>query len=210
MKANDCDVGDPWLDQFQAGQNSTPQDNVMAHKLWASGGAELLNRIGPAVISVHSAGGPFSWLVANERPHLVKGIVNLEGAGAPFSPQTPWGLTDIPLAFDPPVSDAKELETATVNPPEGSGMQPYKLQAEPVRKRNNLQSIPIAYVTAESSGRTQGPAVVAFLKQAGSNAVDFQLKHHGILGNGHFMMLETNRRQVFDVIRSWIDENLKA
>jgi hypothetical protein len=65
-------------------------------------------------------------------------------------------------------------------------------------------------VTAESSGRTQGPAVVAFLKQAGCNAVDFQLKDRGILGNGHFMMLETNRRQVFDVIRSWIDEQVKA
>jgi len=63
----------------------------MAHKLWASRGAELLDRIGPAIISVHSAGGPFSWLVANERPHLVKAIVDVEGAGAPFTPQTPWG-----------------------------------------------------------------------------------------------------------------------
>ena len=52
--------------------------------------------------------------------------------------------------------------------------------------------------------------MVAFLKQAGCNAVDFQLKDHGILGNGHFMMLESNRRQVFDVIRGWIDENVKA
>ena len=77
----------------------------LAHKLWASGGAELLDRIGPAIVQVHSAGGPFSWLVANERPKLVKAIVNVEGAGAPFSPQTPWGLTDVPLAYDPPVKD---------------------------------------------------------------------------------------------------------
>jgi pimeloyl-ACP methyl ester carboxylesterase len=204
------DAGDPWIDQFQAGQNSTPQDNVMAHTLWASRAAELLDRIGPAIISVHSAGGPFAWLVANERPHLVKAIVNVEGAGVPFTPQTPWGLTDIPLAFDPPVSDPAKLETVAVNPPEGSGVQPYKLQAEPARKLKNLQGIPIAYITAESSGRTQSPAVVAFLKQAGCNAVDFQLKDHGILGNGHFMMLESNRRQVFDLIRGWIDENVKA
>ena len=26
--------------------------------------------------------------------------------------------------------------------------------------------------------------------------------------NRHFMMLETNRRQVFDVIRGWIEANL--
>jgi len=33
---------------------------------------------------------------------------------------------------------------------------------------------------------------------------DVQLKDRGILGNGHFMMLETNRRQVFDVINGWL------
>jgi hypothetical protein len=67
-----------------------------------------------------------------------------------------------------------------------------------------------AYVTADSPGRTQSPAVVAFLKQAGCDAVDFQLKDKGILGNGHFMMLESNRRQVFDTIRAWLEEKLPA
>ena len=36
------------------------------------------------------------------------------------------------------------------------------------------------------------------------DATDFQLKDKGILGNGHFMMLETNRKQVFDAINTWI------
>ena len=45
------------------------------------------------IVVVHSAGGPFSWLVANERPQLVKAIVNVEGGGAPFTPGTPWGIT---------------------------------------------------------------------------------------------------------------------
>jgi hypothetical protein len=36
------------------------------------------------------------------------------------------------------------------------------------------------------------------------------LKDKGILGNGHFMMFENNRRQVFDAIRSWIDQKLPA
>jgi hypothetical protein len=113
-------------------------------------------------------------------------------------------------AYDPPVSDPKELATVEVKPPENSPMQPYKLQAEPARKFKNLQGIPIAYGTAEQSGRTQSPAVVAFLKQAGCDAEDFQLKDHGIPGNGHFMMLETNRRQVFDAIRGWTEEKVKA
>jgi pimeloyl-ACP methyl ester carboxylesterase len=202
------DAGDPLVDHFQAGQNSTPADNVMAHKLWASRGAEMLDKIGPAIIQVHSAGGPFSWLVANERPKLVKAIVNVEGAGMPFGFGSAWGLTDIPLVYDPPVSDFKEIATRDVA---ASAIAPaYKLQAEPARKLKNLQGIPIVVVTAESSGRTQGPPVVAFLKQAGCDAEELQLKDKNILGNGHFMMLETNNRQVFDAIREWVEAKLPS
>ena len=78
------------------------------------------------------------------------------------------------------------------------------------RTLKNLVGIPIVYVTAEKSGRTQGPAVVAFLKQAGCDAEDLQLKDRGILGNGHFMMFESNRRLVFDVIRGWIEQKVTA
>lgn len=202
-------IGDPSIDQLMASQNGAPQDNAMAHRLWASRGAELLDKIGPAIVSVHSAGGPFSWLVANERPALVKAIVNVEGAGAPFSPQTPWGITDIPLAFDPPISEPSQLETREV--PATSGQPAYKLQADAsVHKLKNLEGVPIAFVTAERSGRMQGPEVVAFLRQAGCSADDLQLKDAGIRGNGHFMMLETNRKQVFDLIQSWLERTVKA
>ena len=202
------EIGDPLADQLMASQNAAPQDQIMTHKLWASRGAELLDKIGPSIVQVHSAGGPFSWLVANERPSLVKAIVNVEGAGAPFSNGTPWGLTDVPLIYDPPVSDPSRLATRDV--PAAGSTPAYKLQSEPPHKLKNLQGIPILFVTAEKSGRTQGPAVVAFLKQAGCEAVDLQLKDRGLLGNGHFMMLENNRRLVFDVIRSWIEEKVPA
>jgi pimeloyl-ACP methyl ester carboxylesterase len=203
------DVGDPLVDQFMASQNAAPQDQVMAQRLWASRGAELLDKIGPAIIQVHSAAGPFGWIVANERPKLVKAIVNVEGGGSPFGNGTPWGLTAIPVAYDPPVSDPSELATREVTTP-GSPAQPYTLQAEPARRLRNLAGIPIVYLTAESSGRTQGPAVVAFLKQAGCDAEDLQLKERGIRGNGHFMMFENNRRQVFQVIHAWIQQKVPA
>ncbi len=194
------DIGDPLLDQIMAGQNAAPQDNVMAHGLWASRGAELLDKIGPAIIQVHSAGGPFGYLVANERPKLVKAIVNVEGGGAAFQGQNTWGLVDVPAVYDPPVSDPKELTTKDVNG--------YKLQADGnVHKLKNLQGIPIVYVTAERSGRN-GEGHVAFLKQAGCDAEDLPLKSKGILGNGHFMMLEANRKQVFDVLDGWIKQKV--
>jgi hypothetical protein len=96
-----------------------------------------------------------------------------------------------------------------VTPPGGAAAQAYRLQTDPPRKLKNLQGIPIAIVTAEASGRAAAPPV-EFLKQAGCTVEDVQLKDRGILGNGHFMMLETNRRQVFDVIRGWIDTKVRA
>ena len=201
------DIGDPLLDQMLAGQNAAIGDNVAAQRLWASRGAELLDRIGPAIIQVHSAGGPFGYLVANERPKLVKAIVNFEGGGAPFGGGTPWGLTATPLVYDPPASDPSQIATREVAPAAGSNAQPYRLQVEPARKLKNLQGIPIVYVVAEKSGRT-GEPVGAFLKQAGCDAEVMNLKDKAILGNGHFAMLENNRRQVFDAIRGWIEQKL--
>ena len=201
------DIGDPLLDQMLAGQNAAPQDNAMAQRLWASRGAELLDKIGPAIVQVHSAGGPFGYLVANERPNLVKAIVNVEGGGAPFGPATPWGLTAVPLVFDPPAAEASQLATREVAPP--AGTQPYRLQTDPARKLKNLPGIPMVYVVAEKSGRSGEPAT-AFLKQAGCDAELMNLKDKGILGNGHFMMLENNRRQVFDAIRGWLEQKVQA
>jgi pimeloyl-ACP methyl ester carboxylesterase len=200
------DLGDPLLDQILAGQNAAPQDNVFAHTLWASRGAELLEKIGPAIIQVHSAGGPFSWIVANERPNLVKAIVNVEGGGQPFAAGTPWGLTDVPLVYDPPATDSTQLATRDVT---GAGAAPYKLQADPARRLKNLQNIPTIYVVAERSGRNGGP-IVAFLKQAGVDAEEFNLKDKGLVGNGHFMMLENNRREVFDAIRGWLEQKIPS
>jgi pimeloyl-ACP methyl ester carboxylesterase len=199
------DIGDPLLDQMLAGQNAAPQDNVFAHTLWASRGAELLDRVGPAIIQVHSAGGPFSWIVTNERPNLVKAMINVEGGGQPFANGTPWGVTDVPLVYDPLANNPAQLQTRDVTGPDGTT---YKLQADPPRKLKNLLNIPTIYVVAERSGRNGAP-IVAFLKQAGVDAEEFNLKDKGILGNGHFMMLENNRRQVFDAIRGWLETKIK-
>ncbi len=69
----------------------------------------------------HSAGGPFGYLVAEVRPTLVKGIVVVEGAGTPFGkgPQaSKWGITTIPMTYDPPVKDPSEFKTREMPSPE--------------------------------------------------------------------------------------------
>ena len=162
------DIGDPLLDQFVAGQNAAPQNNELMQRLWRTRGAELLDKIGPAIVQTHSAGGPFGWLVASERPQLVKALVSFEGGGAPLVGQNGAAGTPLP----------------------------------------NLKGIPMMYLTAENSGRTNGPAIVQALNASGAVAEHINLKDRSITGNGHFAMVETNRKQVWDVVRGWIDSKV--
>src|SRR5204862_1748977 len=104
---------------------------------------------GRAVTLPGSVAGPFGWLVAGARPHLVKGIICIEGGGAPFGGQNIWGLSTIPVAYDPPVAAPSEIKTRLVTPAE-AGIQPYRPQGEPARTRKNLHGIPIVIVTAEA------------------------------------------------------------
>ena len=81
----------------------------VSQELDQSRGAELLDRIGPAVLMAHSLGGPAGWLIADARPDLVKALVEIEAIGPPFAehPQLgltlEYGLTAAPLTYDPPV-----------------------------------------------------------------------------------------------------------
>jgi hypothetical protein len=74
----------------------------------------------------------------------------------------------------------------------------------------NLKGIPMMYLTAENSGRMNGPAIVNALTMSGAQAEHINLGDRGIRGNGHFAMVETNRKEVFDVIRGWIESKLPA
>jgi pimeloyl-ACP methyl ester carboxylesterase len=133
------------------------------------GGSELVDRVGPCIVMTHSAGGPFGWLVANERPNLVKAVVSFEGATAPLVGQ--GGAAGTPLP--------------------------------------NLKGMPIMYLLADRGGRPGKPILDALL-QSGARAELIELKDRGILGNSHFAMFENNRRQVFEVIRSWIDQRVPS
>src|SRR5688572_14801581 len=172
-----------------------PPLNVQ-HATWRQAGADLLDRIGPAIIMTHSAGGPFGLLVAEARPNLVKATVIIEGAGSGFAGGNRWGMSSIPVTFEPPVNDPAEIKTQWVAKPE-PGIAGYFLQTEPARRLPNLRNTRVVFVTADSSFASPGnPGGVAFLKQAGVQAEELRLGALGIKGNGHMMMAEKNNREV--------------
>jgi pimeloyl-ACP methyl ester carboxylesterase len=178
------------------------------HLAWRQAGADLLDKIGPSIIMTHSAGGPFGLLVAEARPNLVKATVIIEGAGSGFGGANRWGMSSIPVTYEPPVSDPADIRTQWVANPE-PGVAGYFLQAEPVRRLPNLRNTKVVFVTADSSFASPGnPGGVAFLKQAGVQAEELRLGGIGIKGNGHMMMVEKNSRQVLQPIIDWMTKNV--
>jgi pimeloyl-ACP methyl ester carboxylesterase len=184
-----------------------PAFNVQ-HAAWRQAGADLLDKIGPAIIMTHSAGGPFGLLVAEARPNLVKATVIIEGAGSGFAGGNRWGMSSIPVTYEPAVTDPAEIKTHWVANPE-PGIAGYFLQSEPARRLPNLRNTRVVFVTADSSFASPGnPGGVAFLKQAGVQAEELRLGNLGIKGNGHMMMVEKNSRQVLQPIIDWIGKNV--
>ena len=79
---------------------------------------------------------------------------------------------------------------------------------EPARRLTNLRSVPVLLVSGEYDGRAQTAAVAEYLRQVGCLAEQLRLQDRGLRGNGAMVMLETNRREVFDVLRNWLDRTV--
>ncbi|MCQ8239581.1 hypothetical protein [Rhizosaccharibacter radicis] len=185
---------DAAMDEFIAGYGPLPADLALSQTLDADRTAVLLDRIGPAVLVTHSASGPDGWLIADRRPQLVRAIAAIEPMGPPFAtipnigPMS-WGPTAAPLRFDPPASDPDALRAA----PAGH----HRLPA--------LQDLPILIVTAEASAfAAASPPTAAFLNAAGASAELLALPDHGVHGNGHGLIYETNSDAALKPVLDWI------
>jgi pimeloyl-ACP methyl ester carboxylesterase len=204
------DDDDPVLEAFLASSGPMLADAAAAHRLERERGAQLLDRIGPAIVVTHSAGGPAGWQWTDARPELVKAHVAIEVVGPPFT-QNPdtgisldWGLTAAPLTYDPPAGDPSELKRVVHSGAEGS--VPMTLQAEPARRLSNISAAPIAVLTGEASLFAQfDDHLVAFLEQAGCDVDRLRLADHGVYGNSHGMMFELNNREVLQVVLEWLE-----
>jgi pimeloyl-ACP methyl ester carboxylesterase len=212
-----AEPGDRTFDQFMRSQSDAianiPQQTLTADALIA-----LLKRIGPAILVPHSQPGWAAWRVADFRPDLVKGLIQLEPgpparleANPPFGAfEVPWGLSYDPLAYSPHVSDPSQLQFVEVPVTDDPYVKSCWLQAEPARELPHLQQVPILLLTSEAGYNTLwDPCTHRYLEQAGVEHTWIRLPEIGIHGNGHFYFIEENSNEVAGVVRKWLASHVK-
>jgi pimeloyl-ACP methyl ester carboxylesterase len=189
--------GDPVYDQWLAPSGPMLASWTDMHALEQARLAELLDRVGPAILVTHSAGGPGTFLAADARPAQVAALIAIEVVGPPVAKRPemgldlPWGLAAAPLTYDPPASG------------------PDELQSGPPRRLPNLSRFPIAVITGEASMFALFDRdLVAFLEQAGCDVELVRLADHGVHGNSHGIMLERNNAEALAVLTQWVDGRL--
>ena len=216
-------IGDPAFDDFYARflplAFSPRQENITRTSTCA-----LLSTIGPSFLIAHSIGGSAAFLATDGCPTLVKGHVSVEGDTSPFtsydagvfgvntsSPTRAWGLADVPIAYDPPVTDPSQLVTTTTGKLKYTdgllSQYPCIEQATspPPRKLANISQAPVLFLTTQASVHVlYDQCLVQYLKQAGVIVDWILLAKIGIKGNGHFSMLEKNSDQIAGVILKWL------
>ncbi len=209
--------GDPIFDAFYATQVETVISNELTQERNRDAGAALLDRIGPAIVLTHSQSGPFGWLIADARPQLVKAVIGIEPSGPPFEATIigsgkarAFGVSDIPIAYDPPVKDACEF--AFEREPEADGPDLFVcwMQKAPARKLVNLKDIPVMVMAAEASyHQVYDHCTAKYLNQAGVRTEYIRLQDKGITGNGHMVMIEKNNLDIAKVIDDWVVKNVR-
>jgi pimeloyl-ACP methyl ester carboxylesterase len=204
-------VGEELGLQFVANESGFPRSMALHSEQWAQGAVELLDRIGPSIVLTHAYGGVLGWVAADRRPNLVKAIVTVESNNNPFEADVVWGLTAVPVEYEPAVSDPKDFRLTEWTPPPGSPgpNRAFRIQAEPARQLKNLRGIPILWMQGENN--YSGPAQVQFLRQSGADAEFLRLRDRGMEeGNTNLMNLERNNFEVFGLIRDWLQQRVRA
>ncbi|QPG95208.1 hypothetical protein C2857_007837 [Epichloe festucae Fl1] len=212
----------------------------------------------PTILVGEGTGATMSWLAADMVPHLVQAVVAVEPYGPPggcpkirygngallgngrhvgsvvraIPGKRPYGISDVPLTFDPPLPLSGDANGGIVAPLRlfptlmdasntiyllqqqddvvqiGDDGQLLPESTEPAEPRQLAQLKKVKghlVVTAEASQHSQyDGATVAFLRQAGLEVHWMRLEEHHISGNGHLMFLEMNSDVIAEHILWWL------
>jgi pimeloyl-ACP methyl ester carboxylesterase len=192
------EADDPYVIEHTASSSGGP---TVGNDLLKENLAELLDRVGPAIMVTHSAGGPSGWLALDARPELVKGVLAIETATGFYTNLAPL------LTWSPALTAGETIGTEE-RAPEGEGLTPCQLQPEgSVRTLPAFAGKPILGVVAPNSTFTPGfHCTVEQLRQFGADVELARLKEDwGLEGNGHFMNEELNNGAIAARFIAWLE-----
>jgi len=211
-------MGDPVFDYFAKTELQTVT-GPNQEKRTLEAVEQLLDLIGqPVILMLNSGIAASGWVVADARSKLVKGIVAVEPVAPPIEnaergargPGRVWGLTNLPVHYDPPIEKACDLETVRQDSADGPGLIPCWIQKEPARKLVNLEGIPVLNVSGEASyHRPYAHCIAKWLNQAGVKTAFVKLEDVGLSGNGHQMMSEANSAGIAKYLQTWLEKNVR-
>ena len=211
-------MGDPVFDYFAKSELQTVT-GPNQEKRTVEAVEQLLDLIGqPVILMLNSGIAASGWVVADARSKLVKGIVAVEPVAPPIEnaergargPGRVWGLTNLPVHYDPPIEKAADLETVRQDSADGPGLIPCWIQKEPARKLVNLEGIPVLNVSGEASyHRPYAHCIAKWLNQAGVKTAFVKLEDVGLSGNGHQMMSEANSAGIAKYLQTWLEKNVR-
>ena len=210
--------GDPIFDAFFAQTVPVTSNTTAVELSMRAAGCKLLSLIGPSYLIAHSNGATYTSLMSDECPSSIKATINLEPGNIPFQslfgndtvpavgrlPSRPYGLTNTPITYDPPVSNA----TTDLNPVE-VGIDTLALRScflqsneSAVHTLTEIAKVPyIMFTAANSPHITYDHCFVSFLQQAGVQDVTWiKFGDLGIQGNGHFFFIELNNLELARVV----------
>jgi pimeloyl-ACP methyl ester carboxylesterase len=213
-------MGDPVFDYFSKGQMQFVSNQA---ELAVPAGVALLDKIGkPVILLTHSQGGGIGFNVADERPNLIAGMVAIEPGGPQIGNvdtakvaytgrgANNWGITNMPMKYDPPFASPEEIKTHLVPTERPNDEVGCYLQDEPVHKLVGYQNMHILSISAEGTyHRVFDVCIPKWLNQAGAKDEFVRLEDVGIHGNMHEMFLDRNSDEVIKFIDGWLGKNLK-
>ncbi len=163
-------------DRFMASQGPLATELEQSQRHVEAIGTALFEITGQTILLSHSAGGPCGWALSAIAGDRVKAIVACEPLGYPGQQHALGTFKNGLAAAD---FDGKH--------------DPY--------------NCPIAVLTADASWfRESNALAVEYLREKKKAVEHIQLWEHGITGNGHMMMSETNSDEIAELILAWIEK----
>ena len=148
---------------------------------------------------------------------LVKGNIAIEPPGPPIEnvlfatgKGRAWGLTNIPITYDPPLTDPSDLAVVKEDKADGPDLSICWMQNSPARQLVNLKDIPTMILVSEASYHAVFDHCTAkWMNQAGVKTDFIRLEDRGITGNGHMVMIEKNSLEIAKLLDDWMQKNVK-